>query len=481
MDNQTLKTKTISGMFWKMSEQIGKQLVRMLTMIILARILMPEDYGAIALVTVFVSICDVVLTSGLSTPLIQKKDADSLDFSTIFFSSIVLAILMYVLIYVSAPYISVFYDMDILCPVLRVLGLGIIICAASSVQNAYVSRLMKFRTFFFSSLIGLILSGVIGIYMAYQGFGIWALVGQSLSNQIINLIVVFVFIRWTPKWEFSWSRLSGMWSYGWKVFVGSLINQIFTDLRTILVGKFYSKEELAFFNQGSAYPHMIVSNVNTTITAVLFPAISIIQDDLTSVKIFLRRSIKISSFFLFPLLLGFAATAEPLVSVLLTDKWLPSVPFIQVMCFSLCLASISTPSMQAIKAVGRSDITLKQEIIKKSVFLLIILITAFISVWAVVIGSAIGEIWCAIVNAYPNKKLFNYSFRDQIMDILPNGLCALFMAVIVYMISFINLPLILELIIQVIVGGVIYVGIAKLTKNESYIYCKENLNFFKKR
>jgi O-antigen/teichoic acid export membrane protein len=151
------------------------------------------------------------------------------------------------------------------------------------------------------------------------------------------------------------------------------------------------------------------------------------------------------------------------------------------MCFSLCLASISTPSMQAIKAVGRSDITLKQEIIKKSVFLLIILITAFISVWAVVIGSAIGEIWCAIVNAYPNKKLFNYSFRDQIMDILPNGLCALFMAVIVYMISFINLPLILELIIQVIVGGVIYVGIAKLTKNESYIYCKENLNFFKKR
>ena len=459
MGNQSLKHQTVSGLAWKMSERIGTQFVRMTTMIILARILMPEDYGAIALVTVFVSICDVILVNGLSSPLIQKKNADAVDFSTIFYCSVTISIFLYGIIYLSAPAISEFYEMEILSPVLRVLGIGVIVSAISSVQNAYVSRNMQFRTFFFATIIGLVFSGILGIAMAYQGCGIWALVGQTLSNQVVNMIVVFLFIRWYPQNLFSLKRLKDMWSFGWRIFMAAFINQLFTDLRTILIGKFYTKQELAFYNQGNSYPHMIVDNVNSSINSVLFPAIAKIQDDIPAVKNFLRRSIKTGSFFMFPCILAFAAMAEPLVRLVLTEKWLPSVPFIQVICLSLCLAPISTPSQQAIKAIGRSDITMKQELIKKSVFLLIIIISVFISVWAVVIGTAIGELWCIIVNTYPNKKLLDYSIGQQIKDILPNGLCALIMATIIYLINFLHLPW----------------AICAVSNNESYVYCKSNI------
>lgn len=476
MSDSSLKNKTVSGLFWKMAERIGSQLIRMVVMIILARILMPEDYGAIALVMVFISICDVILINGLSSPLIQKKDADTLDFSTIFYCSIAIGFLLFTVVYFCAPAIARFYDMDVLCPVLRVLSIGIVISSVGSVQNAYVSRIMQFKAFFFATLIGLIVSGVVGIWMAYQGYGIWALVGQTLSNQIVNVIVVFLLIRWVPTKEFSWQRLKGMWSFGWKIFIAALINNLFQDIRTILIGKFYTKQDLAYYNQGNAYPQMVVGTVNTSINSVLFPAISKIQDDVSAVKAFLRRSIKIGSFIMFPLLLGFAATAEPIVRLFLTEKWLPSVPFIQVMCLALFLSPISTPSQQAIKAIGRSDVTMKQELIKKSVYLALIIGGLFISVWGVVLGSVIGEIWCVLVNAFPCKKYLNYTFTDQIRDILPNLIIAGVMALVVYSINFIGFTPALSLVIQISLGIILYLGLSVITKNESYIYCKNELN-----
>lgn len=475
MSETSLKKQTVSGLFWKMAERIGSQFIRMVVMIVLARILMPEDYGAIALVMVFISICDVILINGLSSPLIQKKDADSLDFSTIFYCSIALGFVLFLIVYASAPSIALFYDMEILCPVLRVLSIGIVVSSVGSVQNAYVSRIMQFKTFFFASLIGLVISGTIGIWMAYQGYGIWALVGQTLSNQIVNVIVVFIMIRWLPTKEFSWQRFKGMWSFGWKIFIAALINNLFQDIRTILIGKFYTKQDLAYYNQGNQYPQLVVGTVNTSINSVLFPAIAKIQDDIPAVRAFLRRSNKMGSYFLFPLLLGFAATAEPLVRLFLTDKWLPSVPFIQVMCLALFLSPISTPSQQAIKAIGRSDVTMKQELIKKSVYLALIIAGLFISVWGVVIGSAIGEIWCVMVNAFPCKKHLGYTFKDQLGDIMPNLLLAGLMAIAVYSINYIGLPPQISLIIQVPLGGLLYFALSVLAKNESYIYCKNEL------
>ena len=481
MANSSLKQKTVSGLFWKMAERIGSQLIRIVVTVALARLLMPEDYGAIALVMVFISLCDVILISGLSSPLIQKKDADTLDFSTIFYCSISLGVVLFMIVYLSAPAIARFYDMEVLKPVLRVLSIGIIVISVGSVQNAYVSRLMQFKTFFFASSIGTIVSGVIGIWMAYQGYGIWALVGQTLSNQVINVVVVFVFIRWLPTWEFSWQRLKGMWSYGWKIFVAAIINNLFKDIRTVLIGKFYTKQELAYYQQGNQFPQLVVGTVNASINSVLFPAISKIQDDIPAVKAFLRRSIKLGSFVLFPLLLGFAATAEPLVRLFLTEKWLPSVPFIQVMCLALFLSPISTPSQQAIKAIGRSDVTMKQELLKKSVYLALIIGGLFISVWGVVIGSAIGEIWCVLVNTFPCRKYLNYSLSEQLRDILPNLATASVMALIVYSVNFIDLTPALSLIIQIILGGILYISISSLSKNESYLYCKGEMKRFLER
>ena len=482
MKEQNLKKKTVSGLFWKMAEQIGSQLIRMLVMIVLARILMPEDYGAIALVTVFVSICDVILISGLASPLIQKKNADSLDFSTIFYCSITLGVILFAIVFLIAPGIAHFYDMEVLCPVLRVLAFGIIISSMASVQNAYVSRNMKFKTFFFATLIGLFVSGAVGIWMAYHGFGIWSLVGQTLTNQIVNLVVVFLFIHWLPTKEFSWDRLRQMWSFGWKIFIAALINNVFNDLRTILIGKVYTKQDLAYYNQGNAYPQMIVQTANSSINSVLFPAIAKIQDDIPAVKAFLRRSIKLGSFIIFPLLLGFATMAKPLVLLLLTEKWLPSVPYIQVMCLALFLSPISTPSQQAIKAMGKSDVTMKQELIKKSVYLGLIIIGLFISVWGVVIGSAVGEIWCVLVNTFPCRKYLNYSFRDQFKDIMPNLLTAGLMAIIVYLINLIAFSPLIALLIQIPLAFLLYIGVSALTKNESYVYLKNEVKtLIKKR
>lgn len=475
MSEPSLKNKTVSGLFWKMAERIGSQLIRMVVMIVLARILMPEDYGAIAMVMVFISICDVILINGLSSPLIQKKDADSLDFSTIFYCSIVLGFVLFVIIFLSAPAIARFYDMEVLCPVLRVLSIGVVVSSVGSVQNAYVSRIMHFKAFFFATLIGLVISGFIGIWMAYHGYGIWALVGQTLSNQIVNVIVVFLMIRWLPTKEFSWQRFKGMWSFGWKIFVAALINDVFQDIRTILIGKFYTKQELAYYNQGTQYPQLIVSTVNSSINSVLFPAISKIQDDIPAVRSFLRRSVKTGSFLLFPLLLGFAATAEPLVRLLLTEKWLPSVPFIQVMCLAMFLSPISTPSQQAIKAIGRSDVTMKQEFRKKTVYLALIVGGLFISVWGVVLGSAIGEVWCVLVNAFPCKKYLNYSFSDQLRDILPNLITAGIMALAVYSINYIGFSPAASLAVQVPLGIIIYIGLSAVIKNESFMYLKNEV------
>ena len=341
---------------------------------------------------------------------------------------------------------------------------------------------MKFKTFFFATLIGLFVSGAVGIWMAYHGFGIWSLVGQTLTNQIVNLVVVFLFIHWLPTKEFSWDRLRQMWSFGWKIFIAALINNVFNDLRTILIGKVYTKQDLAYYNQGNAYPQMIVQTANSSINSVLFPAIAKIQDDIPAVKAFLRRSIKLGSFIIFPLLLGFATMAKPLVLLLLTEKWLPSVPYIQVMCLALFLSPISTPSQQAIKAIGKSDVTMKQELIKKSVYLGLIIIGLFISVWGVVIGSAVGEIWCVLVNTFPCRKYLNYSFRDQFKDIMPNLLTAGLMAIIVYLINLIAFSPLIALLIQIPLAFLLYIGVSALTKNESYVYLKNEVKtLIKKR
>ncbi len=483
-ENQSIKTKTLSGLFWSFFERIGAHLVSFIVSIVLARLLMPEEYGIIAIVLVFINICNVFINNSFSQALVQKKDSDDTDFSSVFYFNVVFSIVLYAVLYLCSPFIAHFYEMEILTPVIRVLGIGLLFSSANSVQKAKVSRDMQFKKFFFSNLGGTLLSAIIGIVMAYLGFGVWALVAQNLSNTIINTFILFVTIKWRPKLLFSLSKLRVLFNYGWKILVAGLINVLYEDFRSLYVGKLYSADELAYYTRGKQFPHLIVDNVNSSITSVLFPVISKSQGDIAKVKLLTRRAIKTSAYILTPLMFGLAAVAEPLVILLLTEKWLPCVPFLQILCINNALMPLQTANLQAINALGRSDIALRLEIVKKSFGFIMVIVFARISVLAMAWAGVVTGIVALIMNISPNKKLFGYGFIEQMKDILPFWFMSGVMMVSVMAISLLNLPTMLELVVMVLVGAIVYILLSIIFKVESFKYilniAKPILSKFKK-
>lgn len=438
--------------------------------IVLARLLDPSVYGTVALVTVFTTIMQVFVDSGMGSALIQKKDADDLDFSSVFYFNIMMCSVLYLIMFVAAPFIAAFYKTSELTSVVRVLSLILIISGVKNVQQAYVSKNMLFKKFFFSTLGGTIGAAIVGITMAYLGFGVWALVAQMLFNTAVDTTILWITVKWRPKKMFSLERLKGLFSYGWKLLVSSLIDTVYRDLSQLIIGKKYSKSDLAQYNQGSKFPALIVSNINTSIDSVLLPTMSKEQDNPEIVKSMTRRSIKISTYIIMPFMVGLAVCAEPLVSLILTDKWLPCVPFLRIFCFSYAFWPIHTANLNAIKAMGRSDLFLILEIIKKAVGLVAILITMWISVMAMAYSLIVTSIFSQLINSYPNKKLLNYSYAQQFKDMLPQICASLFMGVVVYCVQFLGLNSILTLLIQVPVGVVLYVGISKVFHIDSFEY-----------
>lgn len=468
--NSSLKTKTLAGLFWSFFERIGAQLVSFVVSIILARLLMPEEYGAIAIVLVFINICDVFVNSGFAQALVQKKDADETDFSTVFYFNILFSAVLYVILYVIAPFVAQFYEMEILMPVIRVLGIRVFFSSINSVQKAMVSRLMQFKKFFFSTLGGTLISAVIGIGMAYLGYGIWSLVAQNLANAIVNTVILFITVRWRPHLLFSFEKLKVLFRYGWKILVAGLISVLYEDFRSLYVGKLYTADDLAYYTRGKQFPHLVIDNVNTSISSVLFPAISKSQGDLVAVKAMTRRAIKTSTYILTPLLMGLAAVAEPLVLLLLTEKWLPCVPFLQILCINCALMPLQTANLQAINALGRSDIALKLEIVKKSFGFLMVLVFARISVLAMAWAGVATGVVALILNTSPNKKLLNYGIFEQLKDILPSWIMSFVMMGGVMAVSLLSLPVIVELMLMIVAGVVIYVALSLIFKVESFMY-----------
>ena len=451
----------LSNLSWKFAERIASQAVSFVVSIVLARILAPSDYGAIAMVMIFVTLANVIAEGGFSSALIQKKDADKLDFSTVFYFSIAFSIVLYVTLYFAAPYISLFYGegYEILTPVLRVIGLQVIIYAANSVQQAYVSKKMMFQKFFWSTLIGTIVSAIIGLAMAYSGYGIWALVGQQLSMAITNIIVLYLVTRKLPGVMFSYERLKGLFNYGAKILGASLLVSLFLDLRSLIIGKLYSAKDLAFFDRGRQFPNLIVVNVNSSVGAVLFPKMSEQQDDNQKIKETCRMSIRFSSFVMMPLMMGLAACGEPLIRLLLTNKWIDCVPFLQLFCVIYMFYPMHTANMQAIKALGHSGTFLKLEVLKKAIELICLFLVMRISVIAIAVNMAILTTLFTFINAIPNIKYLNYSFVEQMKDILPSIVMSTTMGTIVYFLGRL-LPFsdLLTLVIQIIVGMSIYVS-----------------------
>lgn len=462
--------KTISNFIWRFAERSGAQLVAFIVSIVLARILAPEDYGQVALITVFTTIMQVFVDSGLGTALIQKKNADDLDFSSVFYFNFVVCLILYTGMFVAAPFIAEFYNDSSLIPVVRVISLTIVISGVKGIQQSYVSRNMQFRRFFYATLGGTIFSAFLGIILAYEGFGVWAIVAQQLSNTTIDTLILWITVKWRPKKMFSWERLKNLLSFGWKMLASSLLDTLYNNIRSLIIGKMYSSSDLAYYDQGRKFPNVIVTNINTSIDSVLLPTMASEQDNKGRVKSMTRRAIKTSTYIMAPLMMGLAFCAEPIVRLILTDKWLPCVPFLRIFCITYMFYPIHTANLNAIKAMGRSDLFLKLEISKKCVGMILLLSTMWFGVLAMAYSLLASTLASMIINSRPNKTLLGYSFKEQMIDIFPGIFLALFMGIVISVVRLLSLPDIVTLVIQILLGAAIYIGLSAVFKIESFEY-----------
>ena len=373
-DSGITRKQILSNLLWKYFQQSAGQMVSLIVSIVLARLLSPEDFGLIAMVIVFITIAEVFANSGFGKALVQKQNVDDLDFSSVFYFSILFSIALYTVIYLTAPTIAEFFDQELITPILRVLGIRIIFAGVNTVQFAFVARNMIFKKLFVSTIWGIGISGIAGIAMAYQGFGVWAIVIQYMVRSALATIVLFTIISWRPRLNFSLTRLKELFSFGWKLLAAGMLDTLTTQLRQLVIGKLYMPSDLAYYNRGIQLPQFIMGNINSTISAVMFPTVSRQQNNMFRLKQLTRRSISVTSYIVFPLLMGLACVAEPLVRVLLTDKWIMTVPFLRIFCFTHAIVIMQIAMQNAITALGRSDIFLKMDAASKVVGITLLII-----------------------------------------------------------------------------------------------------------
>lgn len=478
MTDSNIKNKTVTGFFWQLSQKVLCQVVSFGISVVLARLLLPSDYGVIAICSMFLVLTGIFIGGGLGTALVQKKNADDIDFCTVFYSGLVLSIVVYLAVFFAAPYIAIFFKNEQITAVIRVLALSMPIGTLSGVQNAFVSKQMIFKKFFYSSLIGTIASGAVGLGMALTGFGVWALVGQNLVSTITNTLVLFCIIDWHPKLIFSYERFKQLFSFGWKMAVVNILTTFFYQLKGYVIGYKYSAAQLAYYNRGEGLPGILYNNINGTISDVLFPALSQLQDDKEALKRALSRAMRISSFFLIPALFGLAAISDKLVIIIFSEKWAPSISFMQVICMISCSDILGMANYQAIKAVGRADTLLKMEFLKRPAMFAILIATMFISPLAIAVGQLVYSILAFVVNAYPNRKYIGYPIWQQMKDVGKNFLISLVMAIVVYLLGTLGLNMYVSVVLQVVTGALLYYVMSRTLNKEDYGYV---MNFVKEK
>ena len=465
--------KSISkGLFWKLLERFGVLGIQFVLQIILSRELGPGPSGALAIMLIFTNLANVFVQHGLNTALIQNKDVTEEDYSSVFWMSIGVEAILYVVIFFTAPLIAKVYDMpDIVAP-LRVLALMLFPGALNSVQLAKITKEMQFRKVFVSNLAAITISGGVGIAIAYLGGGLWALVAQSMLNVFVACIVMRFTSKLKLHFKCNFSRVRVLMKFGWKILVSSLIDVLYQDLRSIVIGYKYDKNTLGFYTNGKKFPQFLINGINGAVQSVMLPALSSNQDEKSKVKAMMRSSITLSSYIIFPLMAGLAAVATPLVSLLLTDVWLPCVPYMQIYCFTFAFYPIHTCNLQAINAMGRSDMYLKLEIVKKTygIAALVIAVLFFDSPVAIAMTGVITGLISCFVNAAPNKKIVGYSYGEQIKDILPAFLLSVIMLVAVLAIGWlVPVSPILLLLIQIPSGIIIYFGLSAIFRIKAFM------------
>lgn len=478
MDN---KQKVVYNLIWRFMERFGSQLVSFVVQIVLARMLAPSVFGTVAKVTIITSILLVFVDSGMANSLIQKKDPDDLDFSSVFFFNLAFCLVLYAGLFAAAPAIARFYKDAQLATIIRVLGLTVVVAGVKNVQQAYVSKTLQFKRFFFATLGGTLLSAVVGIAMVYAGFGVWAIVAQQLTNVTVNTGILWLTVGWKPKWMFSFARLKGLLSYGWKLLVSGLLDTVYNKLREILIAVFYTDADLAFYNRGMTYPNLLVENINASIDSVLLPVLSAEQEHKEQVRNMTRRAIRVSTYVMMPLMMGLAVCAEPLIRLLLTEKWLPCVPYMRIFCFSYAFYPLHTANLNAIKAMGRSDLFLKLEIIKKVIGVAVLAITLPYGVYAMALSLLFTSVLSQLINSWPNAKLLSYSYAKQLKDMLPAILLSVVMGLAVYPVTLLGWSDWLTLPVQVILGAVVYIAGSVFFKLDSFNYLLSILKKFARR
>lgn len=472
------KKSILKSLIWKFLERGSIQVTQFIVSIIIARLLLPSDYGAVALLMIFISIATVFVQSGLNTALIQKKDVDDVDISSVFYYCLGVATILYLCFFCLAGNIASFYGIPELTSLLKVLALTLFPGALNAIQVAILSRRMLFKIQLCSSLIAAVVSGAIGIYMAYCGHGAWALVGQQLSYQITVCMILWWLVNWRPRLVFSYRRTKSLLTYGLKLLGAGLIDTVYHNLENLIIGKVFSAEALAYCNKGKQFPLTLINNIDGSVQSVMLPAYSASQDDLFAVKRMLRKTISLSTYLVFPSMALLAVTGEPIVDLMLGENWLDCVPYLQLFCFIAILFPLQTANLQAINAMGRSDVYLKLITYKRTLGVVLLLLSVIIwhSPFAVVVAALLVEVLAVIVNVPSNNTVLGYSFKEMFGDVFPNLLLSVLIGVFCFSLLHLIQNKLIVLIAQVVCGFSLFILLSIMFKNTNFKYIITLLN-----
>lgn len=471
--NQYGKKSVFINIGWKIFERSSSLIITFLIQILLARILAPSDFGLAAMITVFISLSAIFVSGGLSNALIQKKDADELDFSTIFWLNLGVSSILYLILFATAPMISEFLGDSQLTLMFRVLSLTLLISAINSIQTAYISKNMMFRFYFYSTLSGKIASGIVGITIAVVGGGVWALIGQALSMQFFETFVLWRKAQWRPLKIFSLERAKSLYSFAWKVMLMTFMEAIRDQLRNLLIGKKYSSEALAYYDKGFLFPTNIVTNISSSLTAVMFPVLSNSQNNKDKALALCRSWLSIFAYSVFPVLVGLIMTANQIVSVILTEKWLPSVPYLQLACGAYIAWTIEIPIRETLKSLGYASAILNMQLIKTIMTLIVLLMVMNYGVIAIAISGVGLGLFNVMVSIYVASKLFQYDIKSLLYDTLPTISLNILMGCSVYVVSQFPFSDKGLLVIQILTGVIVYTFASIVTRNKNYLYVKD--------
>lgn len=472
----TLKQRTITGIFWRGLETIGTQGIQFIVGIILARLLAPEQFGLIAMLMIFTQLAQTFVVSGFPNALIQKKDADFTDECSVFFLNIIISVVVYFILWLSAPFIASFYSEPILAVVLRVVSLTLIIGAFAQVQQTLLTKQIDFKSQLKVGLSSIIVSGIVGVLMAYKGFGVWALVAQQLTLVTMRTTTLWFVSPWRPALLFCFRSVKSLFKFGSKLLLSGLLDTFYNNIYGLIIGKVFSPADLGFYNRGRSVPNLVMTSVNGTVSSVMFPVFSSIQNDVVKLKTAAKQALTSISSLVLPLMFGLVAVAVPFVRLLLTDKWLPCVPYLRIMCLVYATWPIQVANLQIINAIGRSDIFLRLEIIKKVLITIAIVITFKHGILAIVAGQLVTAIMSIFLNSHYSGKFINYSTLEQLKDLLPMTILAAIMATIVYFLGFLNTQnLLVQFSVQVLAGLVIYITGGIVMKLDGFCLVLETL------